>query len=83
MCGHFHISKGFSKVTQRFYGSIKVVNHDRGVAFFTADHGIDCFVHFKDFIRAGLAEPKIGARYSFFVEENPKGPRASNIEGIA
>jgi CspA family cold shock protein len=67
----------------RCYGTIKTVNADRGFAFLACDHGVDCFVHFKDFIRAGLAEPKIGARYSFDVEPNPKGLRATNIAGEA
>jgi cold shock CspA family protein len=51
----------------RCYGTIKTVN-DRGFCFISADHGIDLFSHFKDFEKAGLAEPKIGARYSFIIE---------------
>ena len=62
------------------YGTIKNVNPDRGFAFFHADHGIDCFVHYKDFEKAGLAEPKVGARYSFIIEPTGKGPRAVDLE---
>jgi cold shock CspA family protein len=66
-------------VSNRCFGTISTVNLDRGFAFFRADHGIDCFVHFKDFLKAGLAEPKVGGRYSFTVEPTAKGPRAVNL----
>jgi cold shock CspA family protein len=62
----------------RCFGTIKSIS-DRGFAFFHADHGIDCFVHFKEFSAAGLAEPKVGARYSFNIEPTSKGPKAVNI----
>jgi len=66
----------------RFYGIIKTVKPDNGYAFFRADDGFDCFVHFKSFEQAGLSEPKLGSRYSFDVEDSPRGPRAINI-GVA
>lgn len=69
-------------MTQRFYGQIKTVNADRGYAHFRADHGVDVFAHFKIFEHAGLATPpKIGERYSFDIEENSRGLRATNIAG--
>lgn len=68
-------------MSTRFYGTIKNTNPDRGYAFFRADHGIDLFVHYKDFERAGMAEPKVGQRYSFDIEEGPRGLRATNIAG--
>jgi cold shock CspA family protein len=62
----------------RCYGTIKTVN-DRNFCFISADHGIDVFAAYRDFTKAGLAEPKIGARYSFEIEPTGKGPRAVNI----
>jgi cold shock CspA family protein len=64
----------------RVYGSVKTVNSNRRFAFITADHAIDCFVRLKDFEKAGLAEPKIGARYSFMIEPTGRGPRAVDLE---
>jgi cold shock CspA family protein len=65
-------------MSNRVFGTIKTIN-DRGFAFFHADHGIDCFVSYRDFEKAGLAEPKVGARYSFEIEPTGKGPQAVNI----
>jgi cold shock CspA family protein len=64
----------------RCFGTIKNVNPDRGFAFFQAEHGIDCFVHYKEFEKAGLAEPKVGGRYSFIIEPTAKGPKAVDLE---
>jgi cold shock CspA family protein len=63
----------------RCYGTIKTVN-DRGFCFISADHGIDVFAHYKEFSAAGLAEPKIGGRYSFMIEPSGKGPKAVDLE---
>jgi cold shock CspA family protein len=68
-----------SSRVNRCFGTIKAVN-DRGFAFFQADHGIDCFVHYKEFEKAGLAEPKVGGRYSFIIEPTAKGPKAVDLE---
>ena len=62
----------------RCFGTIKSIS-DRGFAFFHADHGIDVFAHYKEFSAAGLAEPKIGARYSFVIEPTGKGPKAVDL----
>jgi cold shock CspA family protein len=64
----------------RCFGTIKTVNPARGFCFIAADEGIDLFSHYKDFLKAGLAEPKIGGRYSFIIEPTGKGPRAVDLQ---
>jgi cold shock CspA family protein len=64
-------------------GKIKVIARGQ-FGFIKQDtHGApDVFTHVEDHERAGLPLPKVGNRYSFDIEESPKGLRATNLVAL-
>ena len=62
-------------------GTIKKVVSDRGFGFITAEDGKDYFFH-RDGLAASLDFDRLngGERVTFDVEQNPKGPRAKNVQ---
>ena len=62
-------------------GTIKKVVSDRGFGFITAEDGKDYFFH-RDGLAASLDFDRLvgGERVSFDIEQNPKGPRAKNVQ---
>lgn len=62
-------------------GTIKKLVSDRGFGFITADDGKDYFFH-RDGLTPSLDFDRLigGEKVSFDIEQNPKGPRAKNIQ---
>jgi cold shock protein len=62
-------------------GTIKKLVSDRGFGFITADDGKDYFFH-RDGLNPSLDFDRLtgGEKVSFDIEQNPKGPRAKNIQ---
>jgi CspA family cold shock protein len=62
-------------------GTIKKVVSDRGFGFIAAEDGKDYFFH-RDGLNPSLDFDRLvgGERVSFDIEQNPKGPRAKNVQ---
>jgi CspA family cold shock protein len=62
-------------------GTIKKVVSDRGFGFIAAEDGKEYFFH-RDGLNPSLDFDRLsgGERVSFDVEQNPKGPRAKNVQ---
>ena len=62
-------------------GTIKKLVSDRGFGFITSDDGKDYFFH-RDGLTPSLDFDRLigGEKVSFDIEQNPKGPRAKNIQ---
>jgi cold shock CspA family protein len=62
---------------QRYTGTLKKWNAERGFGFITADDGgQDIFVHISAFARSG-SQPQVGAALSFAVEPDRNGKRSA------
>jgi CspA family cold shock protein len=62
-------------------GTIKKVVSDRGFGFIAAEDGKEYFFH-RDGLNPSLDFDRLsgGERVSFDIEQNPKGPRAKNVQ---
>jgi CspA family cold shock protein len=62
-------------------GTVKKVVADRGFGFITADDGKDYFFH-RDGLTASVDFDRLigGEKVEFDNEQNPKGPRAKNVQ---
>lgn len=62
-------------------GTVKKVVADRGFGFITGEDGKDYFFH-RDSLAATLSFDTLmgGEKVQFEVEQDPKGPRAKNVE---
>lgn len=62
---------------QRYAGTLKKWNAERGFGFITADDGNqDIFVHISAFVRGG-SDPRVGEALSFEVEPDRNGKRSA------
>jgi len=62
-------------------GTVKKVVPERGFGFITAEDGKDYFFH-RSVLAATLDFDQIagGEKVNFDIEQDPKGPRAKNVE---
>ena len=62
-------------------GTVKKVVSDRGFGFIAADDGKEYFFH-RSGLMSSLDFDRLtgGEKVSFDIEQNPKGPRAKNIQ---
>jgi CspA family cold shock protein len=62
-------------------GTVKKVVAGRGFGFITADDGKDYFFH-RDGLTASVDFDRLigGEKVEFDIEQNPKGPRAKNVQ---
>ena len=62
-------------------GTVKKVVPERGFGFITAEDGKDYFFH-RSVLAATLDFDRIagGEKVNFDIEQDPKGPRARNVE---
>ena len=64
-------------------GTVKWFSDEKGFGFITADDGSkDVFVHQTAIVGEGFRSLSEGAKVSYEVEQDPKGPRASNVQTI-
>ena len=63
-------------------GTIKKVVSDRGFGFIAADDGKEYFFH-RSSLNSSLDFDRLfgGEKVSFDIEQSPKGPRATNVQG--
>ena len=62
-------------------GTVKKIVPERGFGFITADDGKDYFFH-RSVVAASMDFDQIagGEKVQFEIEQDPKGPRARNVE---
>jgi cold shock protein len=71
-------------MSERFTGTVKWFNDQKGFGFLSQENGPDVFVHYSAIDTQGdgfrsLAE---GDRVEFSIEAGPKGPAAANVRKI-
>ena len=60
-------------------GTVKWFNDAKGYGFIACPEGEDVFVHFSAIQGEGYRSLVEGAEVEFEVQEDPKGPRATNV----
>ena len=61
-------------------GTVKWFSEQKGYGFIEQDDGNDLFVHHTSISGTGFKSLTEGQRVQFEIEENPKGPKAINVE---
>jgi CspA family cold shock protein len=62
-------------------GTVKFFSDDKGFGFITPDEGgKDLFVHHSAIVAEGFRTLQENQRVSYEQEEDPKGPRAVNVQ---
>ena len=61
-------------------GTVKWFSEQKGYGFIEQDDGKDLFVHHTSISGTGFKSLTEGQRVQFEIEENPKGPKAINVE---
>jgi CspA family cold shock protein len=61
-------------------GTVKWFSEQKGYGFIEQDGGDDLFVHHTGISGTGFKTLTEGQRVRFEIEDNPKGPKAINVE---
>jgi len=61
-------------------GTVKWFSEQKGYGFIEQDGGDDLFVHHTGISGTGFKPLTEGQRVRFEIEDNPKGPKAINVE---
>jgi cold shock protein len=66
-------------MSERFSGTVKWFNAEKGYGFISREGGEDVFVHFSAIQSNGYRELSEGQKVDFEIEPSPKGPHAANL----
>jgi CspA family cold shock protein len=67
----------------RTKGTVKWFNDSKGFGFITPENGSkDCFVHFSAIQGNGFKSLAEGDQVEFDIIDEPKGPKAANVNKI-
>lgn len=66
-------------MTERFVGTVKWFNNDKGYGFISREDGPDVFVHHTAIQSSGFRSLEEGDRVEFSVEQGAKGLQATNV----
>lgn len=66
-------------MSERFTGTVKWFNSEKGFGFIGRDNGPDVFVHFSAIMSDGYKSLTEGQQVEFSVEKGPKGLQAVNV----
>jgi CspA family cold shock protein len=61
-------------------GTVKWFSEQKGYGFIEQDDGKDLFVHYTGISGTGFKSLTEGQRVRFEIEDNPKGPKAIDVE---
>ena len=66
-------------MVERITGTVKWFNTEKGYGFIQREQGSDVFVHYSAIQGSGFKTLREGQTVEFSVEQNPRGPQASNV----
>jgi CspA family cold shock protein len=72
--------KGVKKaMAERFVGTVKWFNTQKGFGFLAREDGEDVFVHYSAITSEGFRNLAEGQKVEFSIEKGPKGLQAVNV----
>lgn len=69
-------------MAERFVGTVKWFNGEKGFGFIARENGPDVFVHFTAIQTDGFRTLEEGAKVEFSIEQGQKGLQAVNVTKI-
>ena len=68
---------------ERYKGTVKWFNDQKGYGFIAYEGGKDVFVHFSEIQGDGYRSLLEGDSVEFSIEDGPKGPAASKVTKVS
>ena len=69
-------------MSEKFAGTVKWFNDEKGFGFIARESGADVFVHHSAILGDGFKSLAEGDKVEFEIGDSPKGPRAENVERV-
>jgi CspA family cold shock protein len=66
-------------MAERFVGTVKWFNTQKGYGFLAREGGEDVFVHYTAIVAQGFRNLAEGQKVEFSIEKGPKGLQAVNV----
>ena len=66
-------------MAERFVGTVKWFNTQKGYGFLAREGGEDVFVHYSAIVSQGFHNLAEGQKVEFSIEKGPKGLQAVNV----
>jgi CspA family cold shock protein len=66
-------------MAERFVGTVKWFNTQKGYGFLAREGGEDVFVHYSAIVSQGFRNLAEGQKVEFSIEKGPKGLQAVNV----
>jgi CspA family cold shock protein len=66
-------------MAERFVGTVKWFNTQKGYGFLAREGGEDVFVHYSAIVSQGFRNLTEGQKVEFSIEKGPKGLQAVNV----